>query len=193
MTTEIYSDLEKLEIWDADDNMNIDYVKSSPLFQFLDKIHSFDREILDFILYNTCQRVIPSWEFNCKDEQLRPNLFALRQYLLKSLEKDSLTKYNIKIKSPKFDCTYSDTSGASGTLFDSTMSILDDSTLFATYAISDADIANTNNFDKWFTEIAIPVSFDKKFCNCDQTKKYAYKEYDGLYDSLFAQLDSRRT
>jgi hypothetical protein len=127
MTTEIYSDLEKLEIWDADDNMDIDYVKSSPFFQLLDKIYSFDREILDFILYNICQRVIPSWEFNCKDEQLRPALFAMRQYLLKSLEKDNLKKYNIEIKSPKFDCTYSDTSGASGTLFHSIMSVLDDS------------------------------------------------------------------
>ena len=170
MTTEIYSALEKLEIWDADDNMDIDYVKSSPLFQFLDKIHSFDREILDFILYNTCQRVIPSWEFNCKDEELRPALFAMRQYLQKSLKKDNLEKYNIEIKSPKFDCTYSDTSGASRTLFHSVKSILHDSILFATYAISDADIANTNNFYKWFTEIAIPVSFDKKFCNCEQTK-----------------------
>jgi hypothetical protein len=193
MTTEIHSDLEKLEIWDADDNMDIDYVESSPLFKFLTKIHLFDREILDFVLYNACQRVIPSWEFNCKDEQLRPTLFAMRQYLLKSLEKESLEKYNIEIKSPKFDCTYSDTSGASGTLFHSTMSILNDSILFATYAISHADIANTNNFDKWFAEIAIPISFEKKFCNCDQTKKYAYKEYDRLYDSLFTQLDSERT
>ncbi|MDI9861988.1 hypothetical protein [Flectobacillus roseus] len=191
MTTEIYSALEKLEIWDADDNMDIDYVKSLPLFQFLDKIHSFDREILDFILYNTCQRVIPSWEFNCKDEELRPALFAMRQYLQKSLKKDNLEKYNIEIKSPKFDCTYTDTSGASRTLFHSVKSILHDSILFATYAISNADIANTNNFYKWFTEIAIPVSFDKKFCNCDQTKKYAYNEYDRLYDSLFIQLDSQ--
>jgi hypothetical protein len=173
--------------------MDIDYVKSSPLFQLLDKIHLFDREILDFILYNTCQRVIPSWEFNCKDEQLRPTLFAMRHYLLKSLQRDSLKKYDIEIKSPKFDCTYSDTSGASRTLFHSTMSILDDSTLFATYAISHADIANTNNFNKWFTEIAIPVSFEKKFCDCDQTKKYAYNDYDRLYDSLFAQLNSQRT
>lgn len=193
MTTEIYSALEKLEIWDADESMDIDYVKSSPLFQFLDKIHSFDREILDFILYNTCQRVIPSWEFNCKDEQLRPTLFAMRQYLLKSLKKGNLEEYNIEIKSPKFDCTYSDTSGASGTLFHSIKSILNDSVLYAAYVISDADIANTNNFDKWFTEIAIPVSFDKKFCNCDQSKKYAYNDYDRLYNSLFVQLDSQQT
>ena len=34
-------------------------------------------------------------------------------------------------------------------------------------------------------------SFDKKFCNCEQTKKYAYNEYDILYDSLFIQLDSQ--
>ena len=191
MTTDIYSDLAKLEIWDADDNMDINYVKSSPLYQLLEKVHSFDREVLDFILYNICQRVIPSWEFNCKDEQLRPNLFTLRQYLLKSLDKDSLKHYNVATKSPKFDCTYSDTSGAAGTLFHSTMSILDDSTLFATYAVSHADIANTNNFDKWFVEIAIPVSFDKKFCNCEQTKKYSYDEYNKLYDSLFLQLDSQ--
>jgi hypothetical protein len=193
MTTEIYSDLEKFEIWDADANMDTDYVKSSPLFRLLDKIHSFDREVLYYILYNTCQRVIPSWEFHCKDEQLRPSLFVLREYLLNSLEKESLVEYKIEIKSPKIDCTFSDTSGASGTLFYSIMSVIDDSILFATYAISHADMANTNNFDKWFTEIAIPVSFDKNFCNCEQTKRFAYSVYDKLYDSLFAQLDSQRT
>ncbi len=32
MTTEIYSALEGLEIWDADENIDINYVKSSPLY-----------------------------------------------------------------------------------------------------------------------------------------------------------------
>jgi hypothetical protein len=190
MTKALYSALEKLEIWDADDSMDISYVRSSPLYQFLDLVHSFDREIMDFILYNTCQRVIPGWEYNCKDQQLRPLLFALKKYLSKTLIKEDLTEYAVKIKSPKLDCTYSDTSGAADTLYHTIKSILDDSTLFATYAVSDADIANTNNFRKWFTEIAVPVSFDKKFCDFDLTRKYAYEQNDSLYKDLFLNLQA---
>ena len=65
--------------------------------------------------------------------------------------------------------------------------------MFATFAISDAGIANKNNFDQWFTEIAISISFDKKFCNCDQTKRYACNEYEPYYKNLCAAIDKATT
>jgi len=100
--------------------------------------------------YNTCQRVIPSWEFNCNDKQLRPALFGIRRYLNQISKKHTLLEFKEEIKSSKFDCTCSDTSGASGTIFNSIKAIIEGNPLLATYAISSADIANTGReFDKW--------------------------------------------
>jgi len=191
MTKEIRSALENLEFWDADDSMDVNYVKSSPLYEFVDAVQSYDREMLNFLLYNNCLRVIPSWEFNCKDQQLRPQLFALRKYMVKKQTKEELAKHAVEIRSTKIDCTYSDTAGAAGALYNTIRSVQEDSALFATYALSDVVLANTGSpdeFDKWFVEIAVPVSFEKKFLNLDQTRKDAYEDYGVNYVDLFMDL-----
>ncbi len=190
MTKEIAADLEALEIWDADDYMEDEYVKTSPQFLFLEKVYQYDKKVLEYLLFNICLRVIPSWEINCDNQQLRPTLFALKNYLLGDAPKESLLEFNTQIKTPKMDCTYSDTSGASGALFNSVMSILENNLVFAAYVVSDAEIANTREFRTWFEEIAVPVSFEKRICNLQEAQEHTFSDYIPFYEDLFLQMES---
>ncbi|KZE83741.1 hypothetical protein AV926_03500 [Myroides marinus] len=187
MIKDILFDLKNLEYNDADNLMKREYIISLPTYQFLNKIKFFDSEILEILLYNICQRVVPSWESNLNDKQLRPAIFAFKRYLL-SKDIDELVAYDTEILSPKVDCSYSDTSGAAATVYNSIRFVLTKDVVFATYALSDADIANTLDFEKWLEEIAVPNSLEKKICNYEETKAFSYDCYDDLYLSFFEEL-----
>lgn len=190
MTTALRDALEHLNISDADDLMEDSYVRSLASYQLLEMISNYDQEILCILLYNLCQRVIPGWELNCNNQALRPTLFALKRFVVNSRTKESLVPFNREIQSPKRDCSYSDSAGASGTLFYTTRYILTGNLIFAAYALSDAQIANSGpKFLAWFKETAIPVSFHKQLCDHAQTTRNSYPDYKEIYEDLFKELE----
>lgn len=190
MTTDLREAIENLNIRDADDQMDSSYVRSLASYQLLEMISNYDHEILYILLYNLCQRVIPGWELNCNNQALLPTLFALKRFVINTNTKESLVPFNREIKSPKRDCSYSDSAGASGTLFYTTKYILTGDLIFATYALSDSQIANSGpKFLAWFKETAIPVSFNKQLCNHAQTIMNSYPDYKEIYEDLFKELE----
>lgn len=194
MIDQFRQDIEELEIWDADDSMDTQaIIEQIPQYHFLKKLEAFDPEVMHYLLYNISVKVIPPWEYYCKNKKLRSSLIAFKKFLMRKHWIDHLTPY---IQAPilinREDCTYIDTSSAAETIFESLRTIVTKDVLYGTYALSCGATANScleSNYLTWVKEIALPQAFKKEICNLEQTKLYCYPLYEDLYADLFEELD----
>ncbi|GAB2622587.1 hypothetical protein GCM10027035_17990 [Emticicia sediminis] len=184
MTDEFKSAIENLEFWDADDQMEIGFVKSSPLYRLFQKIHDYDFEVVNFLLFSICQKVFPCWEFHIEGTELRKQLSAIENYLNQTINITELDTFDYRLPTSKTDCTFSETSGASNTIYYTIRYILEQNALLATYSISAAESANCGNFEEWFIKIALPIAFEKRFLTKSELSEFTYNNYLKHYEKL---------
>jgi hypothetical protein len=154
--------------WDADDCMDLEHVRNSPLGEFAIELHDLKPIILERLTFFSALKALPCWELSCDGEKLRNVLRNIKNVIEGNVPRTSLANFTEPIQSPMKDCRYSDTQSTADAAGFCAKYIMTQDPVYAIYSLSGADIAydhvyTEDNFRDWLIEIAFKVAVD----NCE--------------------------
>lgn len=153
--------------WDADEDMESDYVRKSPLGIFAIELHRINPVILERLTFFSALKALPCWELSCDGKELKQVLKKINSYISNNLTKEELKDVSTPIQSPMNDCRYSDTQGTADAAGFCAKYIITQEPLFAIYSISGADFAydhvyTNDNYREWLIDVALPIALKKE-------------------------------
>jgi hypothetical protein len=201
MMGEIQSAINNLKafdyLWDVDEGMDDEYKLSHPLYRLIELIHLFDESVLRFLLFHVSVRTLPCWEVICAYKRPRDTIKLIAVFLKGQSDKrtlGTLLDYSLPTEPCIDDSRYREVSATSNAIANAALYMTTSASYVATYSVSSAKLAFehvfiNDEFEKWFFEFAIPVSFEKRFMKFDEINKLAVNEhtisaYKNIYNDI---------
>lgn len=171
------------KVWDADHQMEDEYVLNSPLGVFAQTLHNVNPSVLERLTYFSALKALPCWEFHLDGTQLRERLRKIRNVVHAKLSKNQINTRSIS--STLNDCRYSETQGAADAIAYCAKYLETGNPIFAIYSLSGADCAydhiyTNDDYRNWLIDVALDIAVDNDDISEDalnekseKRKKYA--------------------
>jgi hypothetical protein len=152
--------------WDADDGMDDDSVRKSPLGIFAVELHKINPVVLERLTFFSALKALPCWELDCDSKNLKQVLKRIELSITDNMIEENLHEVSTPIQSPMKDCRYSNTQGAADAAGFCAKYILSKDPIDAVYSLSGAEVVydhvyTNDNYREWLIDVALPIAFEK--------------------------------
>jgi len=177
--------------WDADDAMDVEYVRASPLGPLVEAIESLQEyrmAPLAWLTLYTARRALPCWELYCDSSGPLDAVRVAKQWLATGARPVDIAKLAV-VTQPSYhgipigDCRACDTGAAAESAAQLIRFLDTRNPLNAIYCISAADSAfdqsplvEKDHFREWLLDYAIPIAVEDR--EMSQQEQNALREYD---------------
>jgi len=164
---------------------------SGPMPALVGAMHNQDPIALQYLVYHVALRVLPCWHSYCDHVRPRETITMVKKYLSGEVDVNILKSYIDPTPSCVDDCRYSDTQSASNSIALCAAYMLDGEPLTAASCIEGAKCAFEHIFTKdgfvtWLLDVAVPISFEKRFMTEQELSAFAADEFTRtIYHDLF--------